>query len=62
MVIKFLEKIKVPNNSEVGACKRIFSNRHGQNFFNSVAYLSCHVTKIFQKVQVKNKKNFGTQR
>ena len=32
-----LEKIKVPNNSEMDACKRILSNTHGQNFVNAVA-------------------------
>ena len=47
MVRKMLEKIKVPNNSGMDACKRIFLNTHGQIFFNAVAYLSGQVIEIF---------------
>ena len=50
-----LENFRVPNNSEMGACKRICSNMHGQNFFNEVAYLSGQVTKIFQNAKIENK-------
>ena len=37
MVRKMLEKMKVPNNLEMNACKRICLNTHGENFSNAVA-------------------------
>ena len=56
MVRKLIEKIKVPNNSEMEACKRILSNTHIQNVVNVVAYLSFQVTKISPNTQIENKK------
>ena len=44
MLIKMIEKIKVPNNSEMNAFRSIFLNTHGQNFVNAMAYLSGQVT------------------
>ena len=38
------------------ACKHIFSNMHGHNFANAVAYLYVQVTKICPNVQIKNEK------
>ena len=55
MVRNIPEKIKVPNNSEMDACKRILLNTHGKNFVNAVAYLSGQVTTIFPNSQIKNK-------
>ena len=51
-----LEKIKVPTNLEMEACKRILSNTHGKNFVNAVAYLSSQVAEIFLNAQIENKK------
>ena len=43
MVINMLEKIKVPNNLEVDACKRICSNTDGHNFqFNCLLVRPVH--------------------
>ena len=56
MVRNMLEKIEVPNNSEMDACKCIFSNTNGYNFINAVAYLSSQVTEMLPNVKVKNKK------
>ena len=50
-----LEKIKVPTNLEMEACKRILSNTHGKNFVNAVAYLSSQVAEIFLNAQIENK-------
>ena len=54
--INILEKIKVPYNSEMEDCKRIFLNTNGHNVFNVVAYLSGQVKKIFLNAKIENKK------
>ena len=56
MVRKMLENMKVPNNPKIDDCKCIFSNTHGQIFFNAVAYLSVQVTQIFPNAKIENKK------
>jgi hypothetical protein len=56
MVRKLLEKMNVPNNSEMDACKRICSNTHGNDFVAAVAYLSGQVTELFPNAQLDNKK------
>ena len=55
MVCKMLEKIQVPNNSEMDACKRICSNTHAGDFVAAVAYLSGQVTELFPNAQLENK-------
>ena len=40
------------------ACRRIFSNSHGDNFIAAVSYLSTQVTEIFPNAQIEAKKNF----
>ena len=37
------------------ACKLIFSNKHGHNFVNEVAYLSIQVTNILPNAKIENK-------
>ena len=56
MVRNTIEKIKVPNNLKMDACKRILLNTHGHNFFKAVTYLSSQVTQIFPNAQIENKK------
>ena len=55
MVGRIPNKIIVPDNPEMDSCKHIFSNTHGQNFANAVAYLSGQVNKIFTNEKIKNK-------
>ena len=55
MVRNMLENIKVTNNLEIDAYKRIFLNTHGKNSVNAVAYLSVQVTEIFSNEQIENK-------
>ena len=59
---KIIEKIIVPNNLWMKACKRIFLNMHGQIFVNTVAYMSGQVTKIFLNAHIENKKNLNSWR
>ena len=56
MVRNMLEKINVPNKSEMDACKRVCSISQGRNFVNSVAYLSDQATKVFPNAKIENKK------
>ena len=56
MVRNMLEKVQVSNNSDMDACRRIFSNSHGDNFIAAVSYLSTQVTEIFPNTQIEAKK------
>ena len=58
MVCKMIEKIQVPNNGQMEACKRICSSMHGTSFVDAVTYLSAQVTEIFPSAQLEGKKTF----
>ena len=56
MVRKMMEKMNVPNNAQMEACKRICSSNHGTDFVGAVAYLSSQLTEIFPTTQLESKK------
>ena len=58
MVRKILEKMNVPNNAQLEACKHICSSNHGTDFVGTVAYLSEQVTKIFPTAHLESKKSY----
>ena len=58
MVRKILEKMNVPNNAQMEACKWICSSNHGTDFVGAVSYLSAQVTEIFPTAQLESKKSY----
>ena len=58
MVRKMLEKMNVPKNAQMEACKPICSSNHGTDIVGTVAYLSAQVTEIFPMDQLESKKSY----
>ena len=58
MVRKILEKMNVPNNAQMEACKRICSSNHGTDFVGVVAYLLAQVTEILPTAYLESKTSY----